>query len=179
MSRPDRWWRPATRRRPPIRVRQRRTYTEQEVNDTFDRGYRYGEANAREDDGIDKALNVAMDAGVLQGRKQGERDTYLELGRLLDDPDELIAQVGGRYLAERADLFLLVESARENSPYEFHQLEDAIKEGDEAVAALARRWGVTDDLLDVADAAGVTPLADVAPGELVADLEAWLRAGGE
>lgn len=35
-----------------------------------------------------------------------------------------------------------------------------------------------DDLLDVADAAGVTPLPDVDGDELAADVEAWLREQG-
>ncbi|WP_422733986.1 hypothetical protein ACN26Y_29805 [Micromonospora sp. WMMD558] len=62
-----------------------------------------------------------------------------------------------------------------------HRLADACNEGPEAVSELAAQWGFGqgDDLLDFADAAGVTPLADVDPGELVADLEAWLRDGGQ
>ncbi|MFI6329842.1 hypothetical protein ACIBBG_16265 [Micromonospora chersina] len=183
MSRAERWWRPATRRRPPLRARQRRTYTEQEVNDTFDRGYRYGEANAREDDGIDKALEVAMDAGAMEGRKQGERNTYLELYQLVrdNDYDELAARISSRALGELADTFLLIESARLNDPDRMRQVADAIErdgeEGKEALERLAREWGVFpegNDLLDVADAAGVTPPELSQPGQLADEVEAWL-----
>ncbi len=81
----------------------------------------------------------------MQGRKWGERDLYLKLGQLLDDPDALIAEVGGRYLAEQADTFLLVESARQNDPEGFRRLAEAVEEGPEAVTDLAQELGVVDD----------------------------------
>lgn len=56
---------------------------------------------------------------------------------------------------------------------------EAMSNGDRGpMDEMAREYGLRDDLLDVADAAGVTPLADVDPGELVDGLEQWLRDGG-
>ena len=59
-----------------------------------------------------------------------------------------------------------------------HRLADACRDGSDAVHELAREWGAADDLLDVAEDAGVTPLPDVDPAELVDDIEQWLREQG-
>ncbi|WP_187398886.1 hypothetical protein [Micromonospora sp. WP24] len=58
---------------------------------------------------------------------------------------------------------------------------DAAENGDYSLLdEFAREHGVTppgDGFLEVADAAGVTPLPDVDGGQLVDELEAWLRGG--
>ncbi|MFG2052676.1 hypothetical protein ACGFI9_01475 [Micromonospora sp. NPDC048930] len=63
MSRPDRWWRPTTQRRPPLRARQRRMYTEQEMTATFDTGYECGQGDERKrHDQQDEWLRRVLDA---------------------------------------------------------------------------------------------------------------------
>ncbi|TNH23311.1 hypothetical protein FHG89_27355 [Micromonospora orduensis] len=56
-----------------------------------------------------------------------------------------------------------VDAAENGDP----SLLDAFVDGDQPASG--------DDLLDVADAAGITPLADVDGGQLVDDLTRWLR----
>lgn len=67
--------------------------------------------------------------------------------------------------------------AQEADPERFHQIAEAVREGGDALARLAREWGLG-DLLDLADQAGVTPLAEVDPGQVVIEIEAWLRERG-
>ena len=96
MTRPDRWWRPSTTRRPALRATRRARPTTGRTD--FEAGYR---------------------AGLADDTTPAERDRYEQLRRAVD--------AGG------------------------------------------------DDLLDVADAAGATPLGVADPGQLVDELEAWLR----
>lgn len=67
--------------------------------------------------------------------------------------------------------------AQEADPERFHQLAEAVREGGDAVARLAREWGLG-DLLDLADQTGVTPLTEADPGQVVVEIEAWLRERG-
>ena len=109
------------------------------------RVYRYNEYD----------VNLAYDRGIMRGT----RDT-----------------------ARRHEIRDMVERAYLKDPDRMNQIAEACEldgeAGKEALEALAREWGVFpegDDLLDVADEAGVTPLADVDPDQLVDALEAWLR----
>ncbi|MBB5828156.1 hypothetical protein [Micromonospora carbonacea] len=124
MSRPERWWRPSTTRRPAARSRARIRQTHA----------------SREE--LDQAVELSMEVGVMEGRKQGERDAYMELARLLDDPDELFARISGRALAEQTDTFLLVAGALDQDPERFARLADALDEGDDAVTELLDEWGI-------------------------------------
>lgn len=63
---------------------------------------------------------------------------------------------------------------------QIRRLMDAIHAADQGdpgpLDELGREAGAGDDLLDVADAAGVAPLADAGfEDELVPEIEAWLR----
>ncbi|MFI6068234.1 hypothetical protein ACIA47_23610 [Micromonospora sp. NPDC051227] len=56
---------------------------------------------------------------------------------------------------------------------------DAAANGDPSLLEELSRQAAGDDLLDVADAAGATPLAHVDGGQLVDELEAWLRGDAQ
>ncbi|MEV0156866.1 hypothetical protein AB0H57_24485 [Micromonospora sp. NPDC050686] len=119
MSRPDRWWRPTTSRRPAQRTRARRMYSGKELDTTFDLGYTIGQADERK-------------------RHQQRDEQITRLARAAD-------------AAQNGDPSLLDEIARE---------------------------AAADDLLDVADAAGATPLPVADPDRMVDELERWLREQG-
>lgn len=57
---------------------------------------------------LSEAIRVSMEVGEIQGRKWGERDTYRALAALVDDPNELVAVVGGKTLANLCEAFLAV-----------------------------------------------------------------------
>lgn len=57
---------------------------------------------------LEGAIRVSMEVGEIQGRKWGERDTYRALAALVDDPNELVAVVGGKTLANLCEAFLAV-----------------------------------------------------------------------
>lgn len=141
-------------------------------------------------------------------------DFLLREDAIDEDVIALAAYIGGKALVEEADAFLLVERARLADPDRLHQIAEAVElggeDGKEALEALAREWGVfpegddlldraedkalwdsvdpADDLMDVAEAAGVTPeqqdegsqwwreAAD--PDGVVVDIERWLRERG-
>lgn len=86
---------------------------------------------------------------------EGAYDAGLEEGRR--ECERLLGQV--RRLADAA------EAAQHGDPSLMDEL--ARQEGAEPTGG--------DDLLDVAEAAGVTPLPEVDGGQLVDDLERWLR----
>lgn len=74
-----------------------------------------------------------------------------------------------------------IRAAFEANPERVRRLADAVEEGGDVVRRLAEEWGIPygdDGLMDVADAAGVTPLADVDGGQLVDELQRWLREQG-
>ncbi|MEU5721560.1 hypothetical protein ABZ783_07035 [Micromonospora sp. NPDC047738] len=119
-------------------------YTGEQLDATFETGYRCGELNGRKN---------SSDLDRNHGSDHGDG------GEVVDVDLELMRR------AQAAD------------PERFRQLAEACGEGIDAVQRLAREWGV-DDLLDVADAAGVTPLGDVDPGQVVVEIEAWLRERG-
>ncbi|MEW2382303.1 hypothetical protein AB0873_09455 [Micromonospora sp. NPDC047707] len=82
------------------------------------------------------------------------------------------------YQAGQAD----AQQASENRDRQLRRIIDAIlasEQGDPGpLAELSREAGredLADGLLEVADAAGVTPLADVDGGQLVDQVERWLR----
>ncbi|HEY9413295.1 MAG TPA: hypothetical protein VIQ30_00925, partial [Pseudonocardia sp.] len=63
MSRPDRWWRPTTTRRPPLRARARRMYSDEELNKTFDVAYECGQvAERKRHEQLEGGLRRLMDA---------------------------------------------------------------------------------------------------------------------
>ncbi|WP_200213356.1 hypothetical protein [Micromonospora coerulea] len=116
MSRPERWWRPPTTRRPAQRARARRMYTDKELDQTFD---------------------VAYECGQVAERKRQE---------LLHD-----------------GLQRLVEAVR------------AADDGDPGPMQELTRQSRADDLLDLADEAGATPLPVADPEQLVDEVERFLR----
>ncbi|MEV0425379.1 hypothetical protein [Micromonospora sp. NPDC050495] len=140
---------------------------------------------------LDAVVDTSMDAGVEMGRRFGERDMFrfladdflLREDATPEDVLDLAAYIGGQALAAEVDQFLLIEGTVRRDPDRMGQIAEAVElvveEGKEALERLAREWGVFpkgDDLLDVADAAGVTPEADTDP--VVVDLERWLREHG-
>ncbi|MDG4809955.1 hypothetical protein O7634_24655 [Micromonospora sp. WMMD1120] len=56
---------------------------------------------------------------------------------------------------------------------------EAAQDGDPSLLEEMIREQSGDDLLDVAKAAGATPLADVDGGQLVDEVEAWLRGDAQ
>ncbi|MEV5691139.1 hypothetical protein [Micromonospora globbae] len=162
MSRAERWWRPATTRRPAQRARVRRFHTDKTLNDTYDAGYDTGRESGRKElreeladlgtytaEEVMESFRIGFDCGRIDERKRWE------------------------------DLDLMYR-ARAADPERFRQLSAALEEGGiDAARQLVREWqgeGV-DDLLDVAESAGVTPLADVDPGDLADEVERWLQGG--
>ncbi|WP_433319172.1 hypothetical protein [Micromonospora chersina] len=83
MSRPDRWWRPTTRRRPAQRARQRRMYSEQELLATFDTAYECGKGDERRRWQHDDLLDVADATGVTPMDGVGGADLTDEVERWL------------------------------------------------------------------------------------------------
>ena len=121
-------------------------------------------------DSLDHVAEVSMDAGVSLGRRFGERDLYKALAEMCGDPDALAAWVAKQALGEELDDVALVERLRQADPEALHRLADAIRDGD--------------DLLDVAEAAGVLSeeedkaLWDSVPpygSGMVVEIEQWLR----
>ena len=96
------------------------------------------------------AFDTGYQAGLLDERKRHEQREQ-QLRRLVDAADA----------AEQGDMSLLDEFVDGDGP----ELRNGVRNSEAG-----------DDLLDVADTAGVTPLADAGfVDELVPEIEAWLR----
>lgn len=148
-------------------------------------------------DSLDAVAETSMQAGEIMGRQSGEQDLFeaLAMDYLLrpdatrDDVLDLAAYVGGKAIAQQLQDFLMVEAAKQANPEGVRRLAEQLLDGDEDKALWDSVPAATDDLLDVAKAAGVTPETQAewdrwwseaaATGDsTVVDIEQWLRQRG-
>ncbi|MEH1013035.1 hypothetical protein V6U90_07980 [Micromonospora sp. CPCC 206060] len=146
---------------------------------------------------LDAVIDTSMDAGMHAGRRDGARDAFEFLAEFIDDPTELVYQVGRRVLHDEIQEFLdaeLVRRARDANPEKFGRLADIIRAHDSGdvpyeqfrddLEALAREVGVfpPDEPLPVAGLARAAEeaewWADPPPvdgaDELLDEVEAFL-----
>ncbi|MEV4212904.1 hypothetical protein [Micromonospora sp. NPDC049662] len=146
---------------------------------------------------LDAVADTSLQAGRLWGHRDGERDLYDALAcDFLERPDaspddilDLAAHIGGQAMQRQLDDFLMVAAAAEADPEGVRRLAEQLLDGDEDRALWDSVPPATDDLLDVAESAGVTPgraaeearwWSETPPAadSTVVDLEAWLRERG-
>ncbi|MEU8220924.1 hypothetical protein AB0C47_34850 [Micromonospora taraxaci] len=142
---------------------------------------------------LDAVADTSLQAGRIWGHREGEKDLFdaLALDFLLrpdatrDDVLDMAAYIGGKAMQQQLDDFLLVASAQEADPEGVRRLAEQLLDGDEDKALWDSVPAADDDLLDVADAAGVTPERAAeearwwgdtpAADSTVVDIEQWLR----
>lgn len=128
-------------------------------------------------DELRDTARTSMQAGETMGRKWGERDTYEFLADLLDDPQELTAQIGGRALTSQADDFLLVERVNQANPEAVRRIADILDRDDltgeqkkDELEAFAREIGIFPE--------GVTTDDSPAGDGVVVEIGQWMRDRG-
>ncbi|GIJ25494.1 hypothetical protein Vqi01_06560 [Micromonospora qiuiae] len=107
MSRPERWWRPSTNRRPASRRVRRQAFTGRDVDDAFDVGYRAGQADAaqrRQD--RDEQLRRAADA--LRAADAGDPSLMDQMAREygMTPPDRTGDAVDGDQMINELETWL-------------------------------------------------------------------------
>jgi len=141
---------------------------------------------------LDAVADTSMQAGEIMGRRFGERDLFdaLALDFLMrpdatrDDVLDMAAYIGGKAMQQQLDDFLMVAAAQEADPEGVRRLAEQLLDGDEDKALWDSVPAADDDLLDVAEAAGVTPeeerkwWGEPAADSTVVDIEQWLRERG-
>ncbi|XTZ16427.1 DUF6907 domain-containing protein [Micromonospora echinospora] len=133
---------------------------------------------------VDHAARVAMEAGAIMGRRQGEQAVYVDLAELLDEPTELAYEIGRHVIVQEVVDYLdmeMMRRARENDPEKFARLANICRAHDngdisyeqfrDELEALARE--VRPDLWPADD---VRP-ADIIGGQDRADEEAAWWSG--
>ncbi|RKF27051.1 hypothetical protein [Micromonospora globbae] len=179
--RPGRWWKPTgPQYRRPAQVSRARQAAWPAIQ--WAKGWDQGAKETREALDGENAYDAGYDTGRESGRKE-LREELADLGTYTAEEVMESFRIGfdcGR-IDERKrweDLDLMYR-ARAADPERFRQLSAALEDGGiDAARQLVREWQC-EDLLDVAGSAGVTPLADVDPGDLADEVERWLQGGAE